>query len=686
MTERLTVKKIQITNKLGLHARAAAKFVKISTTLSSQVWVKFGKYCVCGTSILGLMSLAAKQGSSIEIKCKGKRSFSDLQKLVDLIKNNFGEEKRVKQTNVKEKIFKGIGVSSGVFIGECFLKEPVGLAFSHYKISKDDIRKEVKRFDGAVKKSILELNKLIKSVQSKNLSGNNEMKFILEAHVLMLRSSSLVNDARKNIEKKLINAEWSIVDEHKKHEDQYKKIKDNYFRERFDDVKDVCRRIISNLKVDKLGKKTKHDLNNKIVISEELSAADLMVIQKNKISGLISGQGGPEGHFAIIARSLSIPTVVGVKGISDVLKNGEKIIIDGDNGFVIRNPNNTSVRKYSNIIEDQNNQNLKLNSFKNISPITIDKKRIFVEANVDTSQEVKDAMGKGIDGIGLFRSEYLYMNRKNLPSENEQFHLIKDSLSELKNKKITIRTLDIGNDKQIESFEKLIPPSPNPALGLRAIRLTLAFPKIFEKQISAILRASFFGSLRIMLPMVSNVSEFLEAKEIILNVRKKLKKNKIKISNKVPEIGVLIETPAAALISDSLAKHCDFFAIGTNDLTMYTLAIDRGDETVAKIYDPGHLSVLKLIKMTSEAGKNANIPVSICGEMAGDVFFTALLIGMGIDILSMSTSRILKVKQFINLISVKECFELSKRVTEQIDSGDIKKHLEKFKKRIENRI
>ena len=686
MTERLTVKKIQITNKLGLHARAAAKFVKISTTLSSQVWVRSGKYCVCGTSILGLMSLAAKQGSDIEIKCKGKRSFSDLQRLVDLIKNNFGEEKRVKQTNVKEKIFKGIGVSSGVFIGECFLKESVGLAFSHYKISKDDIKNEVKRFDGAVKKSILELNKLIKSVQSKNLSGNNEMKFILEAHVLMLRSSSLVSDARKNIEKKLINAEWSIVDEHRKHEEQYKKIKDNYFRERFDDVKDVCKRIISNLKVNKLGKKTKHDLNNKIVISEELSAADLMVIQKNKISGLISEQGGPEGHFAIIARSLSIPTVVGVKGISDVLKNGEKIIIDGDNGFVIRNPNNTSVRKYSNIIEDQNNQNLKLNSFKNIPPITIDKKRIFIEANVDTSQEVKDAMGKGIDGIGLFRSEYLYMNRKNLPSENEQFHLIKDSLSELKNKKITIRTLDIGNDKQIESFEKLIPPSPNPALGLRAIRLTLAFPKIFEKQISAILRASFFGNLRIMLPMVSNVSEFLEAKKIILNVRKKLKRNKIKISNKVPEIGVLIETPAAALISDSLARHCDFFAIGTNDLTMYTLAIDRGDETVAKIYDPGHLSVLKLIKMTSEAGKNANIPVSICGEMAGDVFFTALLIGMGIDILSMSTSRILKVKQFINLISVKECFELSKRVTEQIDSGDIKKHLEKFKKRIENRI
>ena len=208
------------------------------------------------------MSLAAKQGSNIEIKCRGKKPFSDLQQLTELIKNNFGEEKRIKQTNIKEKIFKGIGVSSGVFIGECFLKESVGLAFSHYKISKDDIKKEIERFNGAVKKSIFELNKLIKSIQSKNSSGNNEMKFILEAHVLMLRSSSLVNDARKNIEKKLINAEWSIVDEHRKHEEQYKKIKDSYFRERFDDVKDVCKRIINNLKVDKLAKKINGEIIN----------------------------------------------------------------------------------------------------------------------------------------------------------------------------------------------------------------------------------------------------------------------------------------------------------------------------------------------------------------------------------------------------------------------------------------
>ena len=249
---------------------------------------------------------------------------------------------------------------------------------------------------------------------------------------------------------------------------------------------------------------------------------------------------------------------------------------------------------------------------------------------------------------------------------------------------MTIRTLDIGNDKHIESIDKLVAPSPNPALGLRAIRLTLAFPKIFEKQISAILRASNFGPIRMMLPMVSNVNELEEAKKIINKIKKNLIKNKVKIPDKDPPIGILIETPAAALTADSLAEKCDFLAIGTNDLTMYTLAMDRGDESVAKIYDPAHLSVIKLIKMTYDSGKRMNIPVSICGEMAGDTFFTALLIGIGINVLSMSTSRVLKVKQFINFISYKEAKKLSDEILKEKNNEKIKKLLRKFKENLLN--
>ena len=295
-------------------------------------------------------------------------------------------------------------------------------------------------------------------------------------------------------------------------------------------------------------------------------------------------------------------------------------------------------------------------------------------------------MKKGIDGIGLFRSEYLFMNKKTLPTEDEQFNLIKKSLLYLEGKTLTIRTLDIGNDKQVPSMEKLLSKSPNPALGLRAVRLALAFPKIFKKQISAILRASKYGKIRIMLPMVSNVNEIEESKKLINEVRDSLKKKGIKIANKTPELGILIETPAAALISEQLSKKCDFFAIGSNDLTMYTLAIDRGDEEVAKIYDPTHLSVLKLIKLTCNSAKKAKIPISVCGEMAGDTIFTSLLIGMGITTLSMSSSRILRVKQFISKIDSSEAKKISEDILNEANYMLIKEKLKNYNMKVRKLI
>lgn len=686
MIKKKLERKIYITNKLGLHARAAAKFVNATSKCSSKVQVKKGKTSVDGTSILGLMSLAATNGTQISIQCNGEDAKKDLFALTELVRKNFGEEKPSDKNFLREKIFQGIGVSPGVFIGLCHLKEDVGYVFSRYKIKISEVDSELVRFNNAVKKSINELKYLIKKSDSKEYSGQNEMSFILQAHVMMLNSSSLVKQSRLKIKNDLINAESAISDELENHEKTYKQIKNSYFKERFDDVKDVCRRVIRNLEKNRYKTKRRESFRNRIVISEELSAADLLALQKKNITGLVSELGGPEGHFSIVARSFSIPTIVGVKDVLKNFKNDEKIIIDGDKGIVIQNPSIPTIRKYEDKIDYQKTETLKLDSFKKIQPITLDKKRIFIEANVDNSIEVKDAYTKGIDGIGLFRSEYLYMNKKNLPTEKEQFELIKNSIEELNGKVLTIRTLDIGNDKNIESFDKLIAPSPNPALGLRAIRLTLAFPKIFIKQITAILKASLYGPLRIMLPMVSNVNELNEAKDIINKVYNDLKEKGIKVPRKIPSIGVLIETPAAALTADSLAENCDFLAIGTNDLTMYTLAIDRGDESVAKIYDPGHLSVLKLIKMTFDSGKNKKIPVSVCGEMAGDIFFTALLIGLGINRLSMSTSRILKIKQFINSINYNETKILAKKILEETSSERIKKLLENFNKNHNKKI
>ena len=401
-------------------------------------------------------------------------------------------------------------------------------------------------------------------------------------------------------------------------------------------------------------------------------------MQNQKFPGLVSVLGGPEGHFAIVARSLSIPTIVGVKDLLKNIKNNEQIVLDGEKGLLIKNPTNQTINFYKKKIEEQKNRDKKLNYLKKIIPRTTDNVQIKIEANIDNSSEAKESMKIGIDGIGLFRSEYLFMNKKRMPSENEQYDSLKKTLKYLKGKPLTIRTLDVGNDKKVPSIDRYLTKSPNPALGLRAIRLTLAFPKIFKRQISAILRASKYGNIRIMLPMVSNVSELLEAKKLISDVRNDLLSKKIKILEKHVDIGVLIETPAAALISESIAKNCDFLAIGTNDLTMYTLAIDRGDEEVAKIYDPAHLSVLRLIKLSAESAKKVGVPISVCGEMAGDTMFTSLLLGMGIDRLSMSISRILKVKQFIENVNYEEVKKISDEILNQDDSVRIKQILKSY--------
>ena len=684
MQEKRLERKILITNKLGLHARASAKFVDFTSKCKSKFLVKKGRNVVNGSSLLGLMTLAASKGTEIKIQCVGQNAEEDLQKLINLIKNNFGEEKPLPGNLIKEKIFKGIAVSHGFVIGNCAIKKSSDLSYSKYNIPTSEVTNEVKRLDKAVKNSVSDLGKIIKKIKDHKNDIYGEMKFMLEANISIISSSSLVSDAKKRIHSDLINAEFAIIEELNKHSKIFKKIKDDYLKDRFDDVRDVCRRILENLQKKK--RKQKLIRANEILISNELSAADLLSLSKTKLSGLVSVMGGPEGHFAIVARSLSIPTLVGVKNLLKDLKDNEPIILDGEKGILIKNPKISTINYYKKKIEDQKNVNKKLNFLRKKTPLTSDNIRVRIEANIDNSDEAKEAMKIGIDGIGLLRSEYMFMDKKRMPSEKEQFYFIKKTLNHLKGKPLTIRTLDIGNDKKVPFIEKFLAKSPNPALGLRAIRLTLAFPKIFKRQISAILRASKFGKIRIMLPMVSNVSEILEAKKLINDVSKDLSLKKKEFNRRNIKIGVLIETPAAALISESLAKNCDFLAIGTNDLTMYTLAIDRGDEEVAKIYDPAHLSVLRLIKLSSDSAKKVGVPVSVCGEMAGDTMFTSLLLGMGIKTLSMSISRILKVKQFITKIDSKEVFKICNEIFREHDNLLIKNKLKVYYDKIYDKL
>jgi len=676
LQEKRLEKKILITNRLGLHARASAKFVELISKCKSKFIIKKGKKIVNGSSLLGLMTLAASKGTEIKIQCIGENSQEDLSKLVNLIKNNFGEEKPLSDNIIKEESFKGIPVSQGYAIGNCFVMEGSDITYSKYNIPIYEIKKEHNRLDLAVKKSLDDLSKIIEKIKDSRNDIYKEMKFMLQANKSIITSSSLVKDSKKRIEIDLINAEFAIIEELNKHSKIFKKIKDDYLKDRFDDVRDVCKRILENLQNKK--KKKSRLRENQILVASELSPADLLSHSKSKISGLVSVLGGPEGHFAIVARSLSIPTIVGVKNLLKNIKNNEQIVLDGEKGLLIKNPTSRTVNFYKKKIEEQKNKDRKLNYLKKIIPKTKDNIQVGIQANIDNSEEAKESMKFGIDGIGLYRSEYLFMNKKRMPSENQQYDSLKRTLKYLKGKPLTVRTLDIGNDKKVPSIEKYLNKSPNPALGLRAIRLTLAFPKIFRRQISAILRASFYGNVKIMLPMVSNVSELTETKNLINKVRNDLISKKIKISSKLPEIGVLIETPAAALISESLAKNCDFLAIGTNDLTMYTLAIDRGDEEVAKIYDPAHLSVLRLIKLSADSAKKVGVPISVCGEMAGDTIFTSLLLGMGINKLSMSVSRILKVKQFIENVNYNEVKKISNEILAEDDSVRIKQILKSY--------
>ena len=684
MQEKKLEKKILITNRLGLHARASAKFVGLTSRCKSKFIIKKGKKTVNGSSLLGLMTLAASKGTEIIIQCSGKDAETDLNKLIDLIKNNFGEEKPLNEDSQREKIYRGIGVSTGYAIGNCLIKQSSNLSYTKYNIPITEVKKETIRLEKAVKNSVADIAKIIRKIKSSKNDIYEEMKFMLEANMSIISSSSLITDAKKSIKSELINAEYAITQELNNHSKIFKKIKDDYLKDRFDDVRYACRRILENLQKKK--RKQKKVKDNQILISSELSPADLLTDLKVKVLGLASVFGGPEGHFAIVARSLSIPTVVGIKDIIKELRNGERIILDGEKGLIIKNPSSTSISAYKKKIEKQKSEDKKLNFFKKILPTTLDGQKIRIEANIDNVDEAKESMKKGVDGIGLFRSEYLFLNKKRMPSENEQFEYLKRTLRYLKGKPLTIRTLDVGNDKKIPFIEKFLPKSPNPALGLRAIRLTLAFPKIFKRQIAAILRAANYGNVRIMLPMVSNVSELIEAKKLINEVKNDLEGRNQKSIIANLKLGVLIETPAAALISESLAKNCDFLAIGTNDLTMYTLAIDRGDEEVAKIYDPAHLSVLKLIKLSTESAKKAKIPVSLCGEMAGDTMFTSILLGMGIRTFSMSVSRILRVKQFMSKVNLKEVKKISDEILKEDDNVQIKLRLKSYYEKINNHI
>lgn len=544
-------------------------------------------------------------------------------------------------------IIHGIGVSNGIAIGKAHLISNALLEVAQYDINSKNIPAEIKRFDEAIASVKTELNKIRTQLPS---DAPGELDAFINTHIMILSDKSLSILPRSIIENERCNAEWAIKKQMDSIVNQFEQIEDKYLRERKQDVIQVVERVIKVL----LGHSNKIAVQNKekltILVAHDISPADALHFKKHKYAAFITDGGGVTSHTAILSRSLNIPSIVGLQNARSLIRDNDLIIVDGMQGVVIVNPSSQVQKQYKELQDFWNNEQDKLQDIKSKKSITQDGNLISLFANIEVPNDIDAVNASGATGIGLFRTEFLFMNRQDMPDEEEQFQAYKKVAEAMGKKPVIIRTLDSGADKQTALDNKKI--SPNPALGLRAIRLCLSEPKVFMTQLRAILRASQFGNIKILFPMLSSISELRQTKLILERAKASLRKDKIRFNEKII-IGGMIEIPAAAISADIFAQELDFLSIGTNDLIQYALAIDRTDETVSHLYNPLHPAVLKLIALTIKSAQKYHKSIAICGEMAGEPKLTKLLIGMGIEQLSMHPSHILSVKKQVLNSSMK---------------------------------
>ncbi|TFW17238.1 phosphoenolpyruvate--protein phosphotransferase [Massilia arenosa] len=541
----------------------------------------------------------------------------------------------------------GIPVSRGISIGRAHLLTPAVLDVQHYLVPEERIEAEVKRLQDAIAEVHKELQHLWTELPK---DAPTELGAFIDVHVLIL-SDPMISEAPLDIiRSRHYNAEWALVTQIDELSAQFDEIEDSYLRERKADIQQVAERVLkvllgtAQLKhpiQESLGEEFKPQM---IVVAHDISPADMLAFRDGSFSGFVTDVGGQNSHTAIVARSLDIPAAVGMSQASRLIEQDDWVIIDGDAGVVICNPSQLVLEQYRARQALQVKARKKLQKLKKTPAITKDGTAITLLANIELPEDCAGAMEQGAQGVGLFRSEFLFMGRgHHMPSEDEQFEQYKKAVVAMKGRPVVIRTLDIGADKPLDHVEH---NALNPALGLRAIRYCLSEPQIFLTQLRAILRASAFGKVRILIPMLAHAFEIDQSLAMIEQAKAQLRDMRVKFDPAI-EIGAMIEIPAAALALPMFVKRMDFLSIGTNDLIQYTLAIDRVDYEVAHLYTPLHPAVLQLIAMTISAGKKAGIDVAVCGEMAGDAKLTRLLLGMGLREFSMHPSQLLQVKQEI---------------------------------------
>ncbi|MEO5804581.1 MAG: phosphoenolpyruvate--protein phosphotransferase [Verrucomicrobiota bacterium] len=564
-----------------------------------------------------------------------------------------------------ERIYKGIPVSAGVCRGKILVLGKTELSIPHHELSEKELPAQVKRLEQA----IMETRKQLLEVQRKVSEGlGAEDASIFDAHLLVLEDRTLLDEVIRLIHKDQVNVEFAFHKVAERYAKTLSAMDDDYLRERAGDMRDVTERILSNL----LGRNQPIDLQKLkepcIIISHDLAPSTTALFDKKLVLGFATDVGSKTSHTAIMARSMEIPAVVGLQNASVELETGEYALLDGYNGQIIVNPTDQTLFEYGQLIRKHVDLQEKLRDVQGQPAITLDGTRVVLSANIEGAEDADAVKASGAEGVGLFRTEYLFINRVELPTEEEQYAAYREIAAALNPQPVIIRTLDLGGDKFLSHLK--VPQEMNPFLGWRAIRFCLEEKEIFCNQLRAILRASVLGNVKMMYPMISCVKELDDTNALVEKCKAELRAEKIPFNNHL-EIGMMVEIPSAALVANCLAKRVKFFSIGTNDLIQYTLAVDRLNEKIAHLYEPTHPAIVRLIKMTVDAAHKNKIRVGVCGEMAGDPVLAPLLLGLGVDELSATPSTIPALKFLIRRLKMEDAKKLADSALNCESGGEI---------------
>jgi phosphoenolpyruvate-protein phosphotransferase (PTS system enzyme I) len=574
-----------------------------------------------------------------------------------------------------ELVVQGIAASSGIAYGEIFLYLQTELEVPAYGVDPGKRVEEIARFEQGLLATRQQITK-IKNEVEQNL-GPDEAR-IFDAHLMVLEDQALIGETIREFENTSTNIETCFNNVSQRYLKAFDEINDEYLRERAGDLRDVTQRVLRNL----LGQAAHHlgDLAEKrVVVANDISPSDAAGINRSAAIGIVTDSGSKTSHAVIVARSLKIPAVVGVRDLTGKVASGDRALVDGYEGVVIVNPGDQTLFRYGRIQAEKKTFESRLRASSQLPSETLDGVHVTLLANIEKAEDAKEAHECQAEGVGLFRTEYLYLNSSHLPGEEEQFATYKAVAAAFAPQPVVIRTLDLGGDKPLEAIPGLIHHETNPFLGFRAIRLCLEHPEMFKEQLRAILRASAFGKVRMMYPMISGVEELRRANAVLAEAREELRQRGERFDEQM-EVGSMIEIPSAAATADILARHCSFFSIGTNDLIQYLLAIDRGNDHIAHLYEPTHPAVLRVIKRVVEDAHQHRLPVAVCGEMAGDPVFMPLLLGLGVDELSMSPPSLPAVRYFVRAIKMSDARELAAEAMKMADPKEIYARAEEFYK------